>query len=114
MTDAIDDDQLEDLIESRRMIKATLEKLKSDLDSIDNRLRMLGEGEHITAIGTVTIKPPNRRFNAEHASQLVSESVRREAVKFEWDTGILRDHLTPGQLYECMEPGSGNSRVIVS
>jgi hypothetical protein len=110
----IDPEVLDDLVESRRMIKGTIEKLKSDLDDIDNRIRTMGRGVFLTSNGSrVIVRPANRQFNVERAAITVPESVRNKAVRIEWDVPTLKAHMTAEAIESCMEPGTGKDRVSV-
>lgn len=110
-----DEDVLDVLVEDRLMIKAQLEKLKSDLQAIDNRLRLLGPGDHETRLGRmISIKPANRVFDVEAAARMVEPAVRQRAITLTWDAAVLKEALTPAQLQTVMRPGNGQDRVVVS
>ena len=76
-----DPDVLDEMLEDRDYLKASIEKLKADLAAIDNRLRLLGRGDHASRRGrVVSIRPPNRSFDVDRAAELAPDSVKIAAV----------------------------------
>lgn len=89
-----------------------IEQLESRRNAIKARLAQRGEGTHTTTTGiAVTVSPPNRRFNLEKALAMLTEE--QVAVCMGPDAAKVKKQLPPVLAESCMEPGTGQLRVVV-
>ena len=90
--------------------KATID---TELAAIKARLATTVGTGNTTDVGdvTVSVRPPNRRFNPTKALELLDEATVDACRKV--DAALVKKHLTPLQLDECMDEGTGDPIVEV-
>lgn len=87
--------------------------IDAEIDTIRHRLaEQIGTG-HSQEVGdvTVTVRPPNRRFNADRAVAMLDDATRDRCMAL--DARLLKKHLTPIQLDQCMDDGTGDPIVDI-
>lgn len=107
----------------------SVERLARDLVDIQEEVAALNErAAHLKAqiaekvgVGAidlpngvaVTVREPNRRFNAERAAQLLAPEVLELCKSEGYDTKKLKSFLSPVLLEQVMEAGTGAPIVSV-
>jgi hypothetical protein len=94
-------------------LKDARQTIDHEIASIKARLAdTIGTGQTVE-VGdvTVTVRPPNRRFNADRAVTLLDDETRDRCLAL--DAKLVKRHLTALQLDECMDDGTGDPIVDV-
>lgn len=106
---------IDDLVAEYHQLADQVLALQERQAAVRGQLRQLGLGEHRTSNGhKVTVRMPNRRFNAVAAARLLAPEVL-ELCKAEptYDTKKLKSFLSPVLLDQCMDAGVGDYVVTV-